>query len=491
MSNSNLFTPAGDVISKIEMVWPGQREFLESEAHITAMLTGAGYGKSRILCERIIKDHARQDYWWQGRAEYNTNPLIFMVGAAHEQHLADNTVPLFRANLDRIEAAIGRSLRKRTGRNRDGWFGSLGHRRQEMANCVDIIFKSFPTKENAVAVTVAGLYFDEVTMFKDVEIWRRSMQRVRDPRVVTLPNGKPSHFVCAVGTPEEDHFIHDVLIDSVTGKPFPGVRLIMDASIKNPVLPDSWFETAGRQTSRLFKEMQVMGRWVRGAGGQRFANVFDADKHVVHLRRPTGPSGIKFDIGWDPGYRTGSVIVAWQRPRDGVWFLIDEIVITDMTTQEVCTELLRRGYNKFNIRTINMDPRDDKQRSTSRVTDGQIVRERLGIRPNNKHIGEKTGHLYVRLDVIETLLTEGKLFISDSLLPKAANQLGMINALKNFATRKADQDPEQFIDKPTRDSLERWKHPIDALHYILMQYERGVYTRIVRTPHREQLGEHR
>lgn len=442
---------------------------------------------SRILTERIILDHAKQDFWWEGRAEFNSNPILFVVGAAHEAYLAENTVPMLRATIDQIERKIGRTLRKKTGRDRDGWYGAVGHRRQEMANCVDIIIKAFPTKENAVAVTCAGLYFDEVTMLSDIEIWRRSQQRVREPRAKLKPNGKPHHYVVCVGTPEEDHFIHEVLVDPLTKLPLPGTKVIMGSSISNPVLPIRWFENQAH-SSNTFKEMQVMGKWVRGAGGQRFAHIFREDHHIVHLGKPASMSGIQYDIGWDPGYRTGNVVIMWQRPRDGVWFVVDEIVIENMTTYDVCAELLRRGYNHRNIRHLGMDPRDaGKMKSNSRVTDAQIAFDMLKVRPKIHHVGDKTGEVYVRFDVLEDMLVNDKLFINDSLKPRAMGQLGLVNALKNFATRKVDADPEKFVDKPTRDSLERWKHPLDAIHYVLLHYERGIYQKVIRQPNRNQI----
>ena len=481
-------TQTTDPDPSVEMLWPQQREFLESDAHITAMFSGAGLGKSRVLTERIVRDHSKHDNWWVGRPEFNTNPLILMVGAAHEAYLAENTVPLFRAALDRAEARIGRTLRKRTGRNRDGWFGSLGHRHQEMLNATDIHFKSFPTKENAVAVTVAGLYFDEITMFSDVEIWRRSLQRVRDPRAGKRPSGRPWNYVACVGTPEEDHWIHESLIDQMTGDPYPGVNVIMGASIHNPLLPDSWFVDAGRHSSALFTRMQVMGEWVRGAGGQRFAHVFNEDRHIVHLKAPPNGAGLKFDLGWDPGYRTGSVVVMWQHPKTGAWFVVDEIVIQNQTTNDVCTTLLQMGYNAGNIRSICMDPRDNKKRSSSEITDGDIVFKRFGIRPKNKHVGERAGELHVRLDALEDMIRDNKFFINDKILPKSREQLGLVNSIHRFATKKMEKSAEQFTDKVTRDTNERWKHPIDAVHFVLMHYERGVYARVARNSAKSQIA---
>lgn len=230
-----------------------------------------------------------------------------------------------------------------------------------------------------------------------------------------------------------------------------------------------------------------MGEWVRGAGGQRFAHVFNEDKHVVHLKAPTHGGGLKFDLGWDPGYRTGSVVIMWQHPKTEAWYVVDEIVVQNSTTNDVCTKLLGMGYNSGNIRSICMDPRDNKKRSTSEQTDGDIVYKRMGIRPKNKHVGERSGELHVRLDALEDMIKNDRFFINDKILPKSREQLGLVNSLHRFATKKMEEAPEQFTDKPTRDTNERWKHPIDAVHYVLMHYERGVYARVVRNPAKAQI----
>ena len=456
------------------IIWPGQAEMLESDAYITAVFSGASFGKSYILCEKVLKDHSRQDGWWNGRVDYNSRPLMMVVGAPHEKYLGLRTVPEFKAALQNLEERVGRTLRKKTGRYRDGWYGNALGRRQEMANCVDVVFYPLPTKDSAVAVDVCGLYIDEVTMLTDVEIWRRSMQRVRDPRA--LWRG-----MAVVGTPEEDHFIHEALIDPMTGEARKGVKVITASTLQNPKINIEWFEQIGQQASGIFKEMQVLGKWVRGAGGQRFAHVFSLERHTAKMT--FDKSKIKVSIGIDPGYRTGSAIVGYQ--HGNVWCIIDEVVIKDMTTEEVCDELLKRGYNKKNIQYIGMDPRDsDKHRSTSRVTDAEIVYRKMGIRPKRTHVGYRTGEVQVRLDVLETLLDRDRILINEDLVPRSPSAGGIVNSLRNFATRKLKGDAENFTDVPTTDTLERWKHSVDAVHYLLMEYEKPEYRKVALSPTR-------
>lgn len=468
------------------VVWPGQAEFLQADAGTVALFTGAGYGKSDILCRKAIKDCTEQDYWWNNpnAGNWKNNPLQMIMGAPTARYIKARLIPAFRGYLDQVESIIGRSLRQTTGRNRDGWFGGNSDQRQEMANACDFLFYPLYSAESAVATDAAGLYIDEVTMLVDPEIWIRSCMRVRDKRANKLN-------IACVGTPEEGHFIYEMLVDPDTKEARPGNVVLLDSSIKNPLLGLDYFTRVGQTATQWVREMQVMGRWVAGAGGQRFGHIFSEEEHVRPMDlSPMVHPGLQYHVGWDPGYRTGSVVVMYNHPR-GFWCIVDEIVIQDMTTREVCKRLLDMGYNRNNICFLGMDPRDaNKRRSTSRQTDEDIVLDIMGVRPKLVRATNNRGRLRVRLDVIATMLEERKLFISDRLRPRDSHQLGVVNAMKKFATARAGTDKEAFVDKPTRETTERWKHPIDAIHYVLHAAERGTYQRVNRESYfRKQIGE--
>jgi hypothetical protein len=281
-----------------------------------------------------------------------------------------------------------------------------------------------------------------------------------------------------VGTPEEDHFIKEALIDEETGLARPNTRVIMDSSISNPLLPIEWFETMGQQASEQYKEMQVMGRWVKGAGGQRFAHLLDGDHMFLPSTVTPRDPRYQFYLGWDPGYRTGSVVVFW-RHTSGIWCLVDEVVIRDMTTEQVCDELLARGYNYMNIKYIGLDPRDaNKRTAVNNTSNAEIIYRKLRVRPKDKII-RNTHHLNTRLDVLANMLAAGKIVFAEHLRPRTTHAPCAYNGLRNFATRKMKSDPENFIDTPTPETLERWKHYIDAMHYVFMEFERGEYQRVV------------
>lgn len=452
------------------LVWPGQAEFLAANTRFVGLFTGAGYGKSDILIRRAVQDCIKNNFWWKNELDFKRNHLKFIFGAPHDRYLTIRLCPAFRGYLDNLEMRTGSRIRKRTGRNRDGWFGSKAERMQEMVNGCTFYFYPLHGPDAAVATDAACLYIDEVTMLDHPEIWDRSIQRIRDPRAL-------HHHIAFVGTPERDHFIYEKVIDPSTHLPRKDHTIITDSSIKNPMLGIPFFEQIGRQASDAFIDMQVMGKWVRGAGGQRFGHLFDEAVHLAPMNIGPHIKGIEFDIGWDPGYRTGSCIIAYAHPSN-IWCVVDEIIIKDMTTERVCEVLLEKGYNYNNIRFMGMDPRDaNKRKSNSRVTDAEIVRKLMQIKPTFTSVEGFNSVLRTRLDVLDSLLVKQRIKINEELKPRSSHELGIVNSIKQFATEKMKEDQDNFIDRPTRDTIQRWKHSIDALHYILMKYEHGEYRR--------------
>lgn len=457
------------------VVWKAQRDFLLAENQIIGIFTGAGYGKSKIMCRRAILDHTKQDGWWlkPGASDWRSNHLKIIMGAPHDRYLTTRLIPEFRGTLDTIEAEIGRKLRANTGRLRDGWLPYSTGRTQEMANATEFVFYPLHSVDSAVATDAAALYIDEVTMLTDPEIWVRSTQRVRDPRALKRQ-------IACSGTPEEDHFIYEYLFDPETRKPRPGVTVLTDTSINNPALKLDYF-TSAKQAAPAFKDMQIMGRWVAGVGGQRFGGIFDETTHIRRMDlSPKRYPGLQYAIGWDPGFRTGEVLIAYRHPN-GFWAFVDEIVIQDMSTYDVCDILLEKGYNDTNIGYLGMDPRDaNKRRSSSTTTDEDIVRKKLGVKARLLGNTGNRAKLRNRLDVIAQMLQDKQIVFSEDLRPINATQLGVINAIKHFSTTRSADDRDLFLDKPTRETVQKWKHPIDAMHYIFTKFEAPLYRQIDR-----------
>lgn len=453
------------------LMWPGQGEFVEATTDQVWMFTGAAYGKSEALTWRILGDASDNDGWWEGRFDYSDNPLTFILGAPADRYLTARTIPAFRSRLTVCERVIGRRLRAQTGRSQDGWFEAAGRRRQELANAINVLCYPLDKEEAGVATDASCAYIDEVTMMPSEWIFNRLLDRVRDPRAL-------KSVVAGVGTPEKSHWIYPRVMNPETDTPQPNITVIMDSALNNPLLPDHKFRNMAGASDEYI-EAQLMGRWVKGSGGEWFADVFSFERHVHPMTITAREPGIRFDIGWDPGHFRGAIVIAYMHPRLNAWCVIDEVNLEKMTTRDACKELKKRGYNRSNIRSISMDPRDAaKMRSSSEgKTDADIVREEMGIMPFYVDTLGFNSRLRIRLEALRELLKDNKILFSDRLIPRSRQAQGVINSIQFFAVQTSQDAEGKFLETVTRATKDLWKHHIDALHYIVMRYEHGAYRR--------------
>lgn len=464
------------------LVWPGQDNFIHSYENKVGLFTGAGYGKSQVLIRKSLKHCANEDGWWERCYNWRTDPLKYLLGAPQNKYLVTRLIPGFRGEIDHWEQ-IGKeqtgdpnfSLRAQTGRNGDGFYGGAGEIIQEMSNGVRFYFYSLHDEKSAVGADMSFVGVDEGTMLKNQSIWNRVQQRRRDPRA-------SRRVTAVVGTPEKGSFLYNDFFDH-NDMPKKGVDVFTDSSLNNPLLDEAFFDTLEGATD-VYIDAQVLGKWVKGIGGQWFANTFQEERHLVPMNIGPHQPGVMFDIGWDPGSTSGSVIIAYYSAKRKIWYVVDEIVIQGGnlgTTEEVCKELLRRGYNKRNIRRIFMDPKDaTKHRSSGKWTDEEWVWHTMGIRPRVTSIEGFNAHLRTRLDVLKKMLKEDKIMINEKLRMRNRMARGLVNSINNFATEISEVDEGRFIDKPTDITKKEWKHCIDALHYILMNYENDEYRKAKR-----------
>jgi len=430
---------------------------------------------SKILSVRAIMDGVKQDGWWEGElaSDWKGNPLRFVMAAPHSRYITNRLAPAFRGMLSSIESHIGRPLHAPTGKNRNGWFDSKDERRQEMGNGLVYSFYGLHDEESAIAADVGGMYIDEGTFLQSSGIWTRANQRVRDPRAIE------SHVVVC-GTPEKSHFLYEVFFDPNTDLPRPDVAAFTGSALNNPLLEPEFFEDASHASSAMV-DMQVFGKWVKGVGGQRFSTVFDESTHVVDMDMdPRKYPHLKWHIGLDPGWATGSLVAMRKSPKHNAWMLYDEIVIEGMQLEEVLKDCQDRGFRLGNIQSFSSDPKDSHKRhsnSLSKESVADIIKRVMGIRPKTRLI-PNTGALLTRLDVIALLLKERKLFINKALMPRSRRTRGVINSLRNFAFKEQKNLESHFIDEITSETKNEWKHSIDAMHYVLMTNEYETYRRV-------------
>ena len=104
----------------------------------------------------------------------------------------------------------------------------------------------------------------------------------------------------------------------------------------------------------------------------------------------------------------------------------------------------------------------------------------MGIRPRVTSVEGFNAQLRTRLDVLARMLKEDRIMINDKLRMRNRMARGLVNSLNNFALEVSEIDDGRFLDKPTRITVKEWKHSIDALHYILMNYEQSDYRQVRR-----------
>jgi hypothetical protein len=250
---------------------------------------------------------------------------------------------------------------------------------------------------------------------------------------------------------------------------------VTDSSLSNALLDPSFFEDAASASEDMV-QMQVFGRWTKGVGGHRFAKYFEETIHLVEMDMdPRKYPHLRWDLGLDPGWASGSLIMSRYSPRQKARMIYDEIVIQGRNLEEVLYEAVLKGYNASNIRSFGLDPHDaTKRHSTASETNQAIVKRIMGVRPKIHHING-TGQLMTRLDVIAKMLQQKKIFINRALLPSNRHSRGIVNSLRNFEVKSVRGVDGRFVDEITPKTKSEWKHSIDALHYILMTNERGAY----------------
>lgn len=432
---------------------------------------------SGILIRKAVKHSCEEDGWWERCYDWRGNPLKYLLGAPQNKYLVTRLIPGFKGELDHWKQIIGRDLRAETGRNGDGFFAGASEIRQEMANGVTFYFYSLHDEKSAVGADMSFVGVDEGTMLKNPSIWNRVQQRRRDPRA-------QRRVTAVVGTPEKGSFLYNDFFDH-NEMPKPGVAVFTDSSLKNPLLDEQFFDVLEGATD-AYIDAQVMGKFVKGISGQKFADVFQEERHMCPVNIGPHQAGPMFDIGWDPGSSSGSIIIAYYKASVKKWYVVDEINIgfgSVHGTEDGCRELLRRGYNKRNIRRIFMDPKDaTKHHSTGggNVTDENTVYKIMGIRPRVTSIEGFNAHLRTRIEVLRKMFKEDRIMLNEKLRMRNRMARGLVNSLNNFATEPSKIDDTRFIDVPTSDTKKDWKHSIDALHYILMNYECEDYRAVKR-----------
>ena len=445
--------------------WPGQAEFLSSESDEVALITGAGYGKSHVLGYKAVDIVLRNQGWHHGHTGADVNHLRIALGAPDKKFLDKRSIPAVREAISVIERMSGKRITARTGRGKDGFFGGH-HPRIEFISAIDLDCYPLVDESSAVAVDLAAFLVDEVTMLKNRNILHRIRNRVRDERRSLFMQK------AFVGTPETSHWFYDEFYDEY-GDVKANKHVIRASSLENPFLPDAWFESM-KEAGEVYVRQQVLGEWVRGRSGERFADAFDMRADCIPMKVDPRNRKYRFMIGIDPGYRTRSRLVIWYNKSQDEFWVVDEIVIKNNTTEDSAKQLASMGYGRHNIQLIGCDVDAAKNRSGKREID--TIKKILGKTPRYRgghHSLNKESRL--REDYIYKLLKEERLKINAKLIPRSSKTHCLVNALRFYSHRSFKNQEGEYVDKPSQETMQKWKHPIDALHYVLLWTDRKGY----------------
>lgn len=452
---------------------PKQAEFIESDEKNVILVSGVGFGKTYSLAHKAIRIALKNTDWFKYHSGAQYDHLRVVYCAPQAKYLTQNSIPAVRSIIAQIEDLSGQKITADTGRNLDGFFGG-GQPRIEMANGVDILFFPLPDESSAVSLNACGGLIDEFTFLKNEKVMNRLQHRVRDKRALFLQ-------FAAVGTPEPGHPTYDIIYNE-EGEPKKNYHVIQASSLDNPFINKDFFEINASMSSNInFMRSQLLGEWTGALTGKRFSESFNPDIHVRPCPFSPKRYGDQFYIGWDPGQQSGSVLILAN--EDGVWWIVDEIVIQGKTTRAVCAELKVKGYSHRNLIGIGVDIDAARNRAIAMSegeTDVKIIRDNFFIQPKYRGNRAKVhSNLRIRLNMIEHMLNNNMLYINSDLMPRSKKTMGIVNALRNFDLKPHNREEGMFLDKPTAEAERLWKHPIDALHYALIHWAEHLYKPIV------------
>lgn len=450
-------------------MWKGQSEFYASEADEVALLCGAGYGKSHILGYKAVHHVLKNQGWHHASGGADLRPLRQLVTAPASKYLTQVTIPYIRAAIRDIEERSGQKLTASSGRGRDGFIG--GQQPQiEFASGITTTCFPLVDESSVVGYDAFSALVDEVTFVSKRAAVDRLRNRVRDSRALFRQ-------IAYAGTPEQGHWFYDEMHE-MDGSVKAGKHVITASSLENPTLPDEWFQRMA-EAGEFYVRQQVMGEWVQGSSGERFAHIFDPSRHCIPMPGHGPGSGEKYILAFDPGYRTGSWLILWHNKSTGEWWVIDELVVDGMTVEECCQHWLDKGYRRRDFGSVATGHDVDKRR-TGHETDQQVIKRMFGHRPRFKG-GSAPDNVDVRIreDAIDKLLREGRLKLNIELLPRNRKVRCLANSLKQYRKRVVDIDGEKTILEQQDSATKRkWAHPIDALHYGLLHSETRLYAQV-------------
>lgn len=309
-----------------------QYELLNDEDHfLTALLGGIGAGKTFILA-RYIRRKMREE------AGTGTVGGIF---ANTYQQLNQATLPELWQAFGEVGMEYGRDyvFGEMPPKFWHGFRSKFGKKHNNVLSVREwgqAICRSLEQYENIRGIELGWAAQDEARGAKreafDVIIGRLRcpLAHNRQYKMVTSPNGYD--------------WLYEIMVEEPDKKPELQAkrRLIHTKTTDNPSLDDEYIETMLSLYDPRFAAQEIEGKFVLLTSGQ----VYHQFNRAIHVKSIKPSPSLGYQICFDFNRSPFSVIITQtatnKKLGTEVVFAVDEVVVNDCGTTEMCREIIRR-----------------------------------------------------------------------------------------------------------------------------------------------------
>ena len=325
-----------------------QKEFACSDKKYPAFIGGYGAGKTYVNSVKALI-----------HSIYHNPGLPGLLVAPSYRDLRDTNIPTLLEIME--EKKIPYRLLKTNYLLELPWWNSR------------ILLRSADEPERLKGPNVAWAGIDEVARIKE-EIWGVLVSRVRHPRA----NLRQTY---ATGTPEGLNWVYERWVEREAND----YQLFQAATSENKMI--SSFYLSALEDSHDEEELKekLYGQFSQGSKGRVYKK-FDRRIHL-HEHNPlsAGNSQIVNELPLCLTCDFNITPCCWLllQHRQGLIYVLDEIVLEDTNTLEMCQELKQRGYGKHQAGIIVYgDPSGNARSTTAARSDYAIIKSEGFARQN-------------------------------------------------------------------------------------------------------------
>jgi len=281
---------------------PSQAQFHRLNTRFKGFSGPVGSGKSQALCQEAI----RLSYMNPGR--------LGLLGAP--------TFPMLR---DATQAALFEILER----------SKIPYEFNKAENSIvftqvgsKVLFRSLDNHERLRGTNLAWFGIDELSYCQEAA-WLRLEARLRDPLAKMLCG-------FAVWTPKGFDWVYRRFI----ADPVEGYGVVLAKPHENRHLLDQipdYYERLKRSYDARFYDQEVLGQYLNATAGRAYKAFDRAENVKVQEFNPWQPLLWALDLNVDP---MASIVA--QADGDRTIRVLDEIVLSRVTTEEACMDFVRR-----------------------------------------------------------------------------------------------------------------------------------------------------